>query len=266
MSITEQLPAPNPGEQVNGRYTLIRCHSLYAPAAAPVSPLNVPGVARIEVGPYTPALTRRVFPGSQGAEPVTVGQYYSYSGTLYLQAGYAGAFICGLYNLAWPPQTDNAIAPLCFPDEPVAILEAVCRRADMQGHIYSKIYPDIILKNCIFGSMPEDETVAIPFYSRCAPFLISAGMEMVLDRFIADGETTEYELSAAPLAMPEAGAWTGWDYDNLVYVKIRTEGSGSGVRILQGIEVIDDRLVFDEPPPANAEVSVLYVRATGEPE
>lgn len=263
MSITEQLPAPNPGEQVNGRYTLVRYHSLYVPAAAPVTPVNIQGVARIEAGPFTPTLTRRVFPGNQGAEPVTIGQFHTYSGMLYLQAGYAGALICGLYNLSWPPQTGNALAPLCFPDEPVATLEAICRRADMQGHIYSKVYPDIILKNCNLGSILEDEIAAIPFYSRCVPFLICAGAEMVLDRFIADGETTGYELSAEPLDMPAGGTWAGWDYDNLVYVKIRAGGSGSGMRIVQGIEVIDDRLVFDEPPPVDAEVCVLYVRETG---
>jgi len=266
MSMTEQLPAPNPVTQVNGRYTLVRYHSLFVPAAAPIRPVNVQGIVRLEAGPYTPALTRRVFPENGASEAMTLGQFYTFSGALYLQAAYAGAFISGIYNLNFQPGTGNGAVPLCFPDEPVVILEAVCRCADMQGHLGSKVYPNIILKNCNFGSIPEDEIVAIPFYSRCAPFLINTGTEMVLDRFLADGETVEFELSAAPLAMSVAEAWAGWDHERLVYVKFRPASGGSGVRILQGVGVADDRLAFDEPPPADTEVCVLYVRETGEQE
>jgi len=262
MSVKDQLEAPSPDKTVNGSYTLNRIFRLETPAAAPVTPVNIGGIREITAGPLKPRIERQVFL-KNGDEPVSLGSLNVYSGKIRIESGYAVLFLSTLLGNNWTP-AGNAAMPMFFPDIPLAVLESVCRREDNETHLFSKVYQDIVIKNFNFGSSVENEIVEIPFYSAHDAFLLCAGTETVLDKFAGDGETTEFALSATPLSLLDSGGFNAadWDFDNLVYVKIKEQNGLTGTRQYGGISVNGTTLIFDNPPSMDSEVSVLYARST----
>ncbi|MBN2410841.1 hypothetical protein JXQ31_04050 [candidate division KSB1 bacterium] len=263
MSIKDQLETPAPDKIVNGTFTLNRIFRLETPPAAPVSPVNIGGIREITAGPLKPQINRQVFPENCYG-PADLGCLYHYAGTIRIESGCAGSFMSSLLGCNWSTAGYSAMA-LSFPDFPLAVLESVCRREDNETHLFSKVYQDIMLRNFNFGSVPGEEIVEIPFYSRHSAFLLCAGTETVLDKFTGDGETTEFTLSAAPLNLLDPNSFSAgdWDFDNLVYVKIKQLNALSGTRQRDGVSVNGSTLLFDNPPPVDSQVSVLYARLTG---
>jgi len=262
MSIKDQLEAPSLDKMINGRFTLCRIHRLGAPVAVPVPPVNIEGIQEIKTGPLNPGYERQVFLKNSD-EPVNLGRYCDYAGIIRIESGYASTFISQLLGITWS-SVGYAVVPLRFPGLPLAVLEAVCRREDNDTHLFTKVYQDIVLKNFNFGSPQEEEIVDIPFYSIHDPFLLCAATEVVLDKFTGDGLTTEFTLSATPVSLIDLNypSAEDWDFPNLVYVKIKEQDALTGIRQRSGVSVNGNILVFENAPPMNTELSVLYARLT----
>jgi len=263
MSVSDQLGAPDVNNVVEGRFTLHKYHLCNASVAAPVTPVNIEAVQDVSAEPYSWGVEKEIFQQGGGDESLTIKRQPRYNGVIRMQAGKVGDFIAALLGITWSSAGEAAL-PLRMHSYPIATLEAICRTADNETHLFSKVYQDIILKDFNFGSPMDDEIIEIPFMSKHDPFIIPQGTELVYDQFSGDGSTTDFTLSSTPLTATNVSdlAREDWELDDLVYVKVKGASDNEGTRQRSGVSVSDTTLSFTTAPASGATVQVLYIKAS----
>jgi len=266
MGVADQLGAPSIGHIVDGLFSLVRVWRKVATVAAPVVPSNVYAIQNLTMDAPAPRISRETFQYGGGGEGLDIKRDYRFTGSFQMLAGYVPTFISGLLGNTWTAAGEGAV-PFYMPTYPIFNAECVCRRENNTTHLFSLVFQDCILLPFNFSIAQENAVVDVPFMSKHEPFLLASGLEMVMDKYTADGSTAIFTLSGGtPKTIVETddAERYDWIFDTIPYVTIYDTAAAvtTGVRQKSGITQATSTIHFTTPPTALKIIETFYAKAT----
>ena len=260
-SIYEILEALNDDLMVDGQYALTRMFNIGAAVATNIQPTNLSGIQDASIGEMAPQQSNEVFHQGGGEDSLISERNFRFTGNMKIKAGYLGQVIAGLLGKTWGSTGEYAL-PSRIPQTPIAAFEAVLRTPD-NTHIASVCMQDVIIKPFSWNQPMLNAEATLNFYGRHDWFLLASGAMLCLDKFTADGLTTDFALSGTPLnlvTVTDKGR-EDWLLDNIVYVKVRSSATAQGARQKSGVTFSTGNITFSSAPANGSIVEVLYAKA-----
>jgi hypothetical protein len=261
MAITDWLDAPVETSVLLGKNALSRIWRLGATVAAPIVPGNVVGVQSLTPTPLTPGQTKNIFQEGSGDDYLELKSQYTHQLSVEILSGNLFAFMTQLYGTTFGAA--GYYGQATRPDTvPVITWEAIMRTED-GTHSFSKVYPELILKEWEEGTPMEDAPSTFTFWSKRDPFRIYSGAQLVIDKFTADGSTGAFTLSSTPVILFDATLERNDDFllNNVVSVRTKTTAQTYGARLTSGVTCVGTTLTISPTPAVSTVVTVTYAKA-----
>jgi hypothetical protein len=262
MDYTSWLEAPSEDDVLMGKNSLHRIWRLGASVAAPLTPAYVEGIQNATPTPLTAGSTKNVFQEGAGDEYTEVKSQWKHELAVDILAGKLFAFMAQLYGTTFGGAGYYGQATRAK-SIPIITWETEMRESD-GTHKYTKVYPQMILKEWEENTPMEDNPSTFTFWSKRDPFRIYAGAELVIDRFTANGSSGSFTLSSTPVILFDVTNEENEDFllNNVVSCITKTTAQVYGSRVTSGATCVGTTFTLTPTPAAGTIVTVTYAKAT----
>ena len=254
------LPQPSDNDIQEGRYTHVRFVRNEASVAAPVVWTSVSGVQEVNIDPVSWGSTNKYFQFGAGDESLEKKLDPETSMTISFLNGEGFNQLAAFLGQTWTAAETTGLPYFQENDYPDIIVELVAKEANNSTHLYSHVFPDATIQGFGFQNVMDTTNWSLTFKTKREPFVLANGVEAVYDQFTGDGSTTDFTLSATPLAIVTATNQRYWDYDNFAFIKEKASTASIGTLQHSGYTNTTTTLTATTAPAASTIVQVLYAK------